>query len=138
MAVGIVTAPKQGDHPQAAGQLSTKNSSLDKDAFLKLLMTQLKSQDPLQAMSDKEFMAQLAQFSQLEEMRNLNSGFQQLLGWQQVTQSAALIGKEVQVKVGGDEESVKGKVTSIKMENGTPYLMVGGKAYSLDQLEAVL
>lgn len=52
--------------------LETKKNDLDKDAFLRLLTTQLANQDPLNPMEDKEFIAQLAQFSSLEQMQNLN------------------------------------------------------------------
>ncbi|NLY67148.1 MAG: flagellar hook capping protein [Tissierellia bacterium] len=48
------------------------NNSLDKEAFLKLLVTQLANQNPLNPVEDKEFIAQLAQFSALEQMQNLN------------------------------------------------------------------
>ena len=48
------------------------NNSLDKDAFLNLLVTQLRYQNPLQPMEDKEFIAQMAQFSSLEQAQNTN------------------------------------------------------------------
>lgn len=50
----------------------TENSALDKDAFLKLLVTQLKHQDPLNPVEDKEFIAQMAQFTTLEQIQNMN------------------------------------------------------------------
>lgn len=58
---------------QSKGNINTKksNSDLDKNAFLHLLTTQLSNQDPLSPMDDKEFIAQLAQFSSLEELNNL-------------------------------------------------------------------
>ncbi|NLW22284.1 MAG: hypothetical protein GXY88_03360 [Tissierellia bacterium] len=51
---------------------NTVNNNLDKDAFLRLLTTQLANQDPLNPMEDREFIAQLAQFTSLEQMQNLN------------------------------------------------------------------
>lgn len=57
---------------------TNSNSKLDKDAFLKLLVTQLANQDPLNPMEDREFIAQMAQFSALEQMQNLNSNITEL------------------------------------------------------------
>ncbi|SMP47251.1 flagellar hook capping FlgD N-terminal domain-containing protein [Anoxynatronum buryatiense] len=56
-------------------QSSQNNSVLDKDAFLRLLVTQLSNQDPLSPMEDREFIAQMAQFSSLEQMQNLNDSY---------------------------------------------------------------
>lgn len=58
----------------AAEQKNTMGD-LDKDAFLKLLTTQLGNQDPLNPTEDREFIAQMAQFSSLEQMQNLNDTF---------------------------------------------------------------
>lgn len=57
-------------------QEQRKTNDLDKDAFLRLLTTQLSHQDPLNPMEDREFIAQLAQFSSLEQMQNLNQNFE--------------------------------------------------------------
>ena len=53
----------------------TSNSSLDKDAFLQLLVAQMQYQDPLEPTSNTEYMSQLAQFSTVEELQNINSTF---------------------------------------------------------------
>jgi flagellar basal-body rod modification protein FlgD len=65
------------DEPKAKTPVQ-KNTDLDKDAFLRLLTTQLANQDPLNPMEDKEFIAQLAQFSSLEQMQNLNKNVENL------------------------------------------------------------
>ena len=57
---------------------ASKNDVLGKDAFLKLLVTQLQNQDPLNPLDDKEFIAQLAQFSSLEQMTNISEGITSL------------------------------------------------------------
>ncbi|WZL74845.1 flagellar hook capping FlgD N-terminal domain-containing protein [Clostridiaceae bacterium 35-E11] len=57
-----------------------KNKALDKDTFLKLLVAQLRHQDPLNPMEDKEFVSQMAQFSSLEQIQNLNKTMQQMAG----------------------------------------------------------
>lgn len=56
-------------------KVQRNTGKLDKDAFLRLLVTQLSNQDPLNPMEDKEFIAQMAQFSTLEQMQNLNKDF---------------------------------------------------------------
>ena len=88
----------------AIGSSSTNNSiagqSLDKEEFLKLLVAQLEYQDPLQPMNDTEFVAQLSQFSQLEQLMNANDNLN-LLALSQTSmnngQMTALIGKEIEV-----------------------------------------
>ncbi len=79
---------------------STDGKTLDKDDFLKLLVTQLSYQDPLNPTDSKEFTAQLAQFSSLEELTNMNSALSEILDFQKSLQNAimpSLIGKEVKI-----------------------------------------
>ena len=63
---------------QALGATVTRETTLGQDAFLKLLLTQLQHQDPTQPMKDTEFIAQLAQFSQLEKLTDISQSMKQL------------------------------------------------------------
>ncbi len=107
------------------------NNDLDKDAFLKLLVTQLQYQDPLNPMDDKEFIAQMAQFSALEQMQNLNSNT--IKG-----QAFSMIGKPVIAQLVNSKtnkiEQVGGYVESVSMKNGVPYLKVDDKDVSIEDL----
>ncbi|MCQ6280196.1 flagellar hook assembly protein FlgD [Bacillus sp. EB600] len=76
----------------------TGNSTLGKDDFLKILMTQLQNQDPLNPMQDKDFVAQMATFSSLEQMTNLNSSMDKFIKsveQNQFMQASSMIGKTV-------------------------------------------
>lgn len=101
---------------------STGNSSLGKDEFLKIVMTQLQNQDPLNPMQDKEFIAQMAQFSTLEQTTNMASMLEKFLNIQSdsLLKYSELIGKQVDWK--NDEESGSGIVKSIK-QNGTEIVL---------------
>ncbi len=82
--------------------------SLDKDAFLQLLITKLTHQDPLKPMEDEAFVAELAQFSSLEQMQNMNKNLERALEWDLMqiqtinnTMATSLIGKEVSASYQG-------------------------------------
>jgi flagellar basal-body rod modification protein FlgD len=108
------------------------NSTLGKDDFLKLLVTQLKYQDPLKPMEDREFIAQSAQFSSLEQMTNLNQNMGMFLRMQAISNTAALIGKDVSYLVPSSKEGEQamidvGKVTEVKFVDGNTYITIDGK-----------
>lgn len=76
----------------------TGNSALGKDEFLKILMTQLQNQDPLNPMEDKDFIAQMAQFTSLEQMVNMTSMIEEMVQTQQASQMInyqSFVGKDV-------------------------------------------
>lgn len=113
---------------------SKSNSSLDKEAFLQLLVAQMKYQDPLEPTSNTEYISQLATFSSLEEMQNLNSTME-------ASQATNLVGKTVIMKVtqaSGETTYVTGQVDYIVRENGKTYLSVNNALYSLDDLDTVV
>lgn len=86
----------KNEFSQALGQ--QKGSSLDKDSFMLLLVTQFQYQDPLNPMEDKEFIAQMAQFSSLEQLMNLNDsmeGLTEATNNQQMINATSYIGKQV-------------------------------------------
>lgn len=109
--------------------------AMGKDAFLNLLVTQLQYQDPLEPTNDKEFLAQMAQFSALEQMQNLNSSFQ-------MSQAGALIDKYVQGTVhnetSGEISEIVGIVDAVNMKAGVPYLLVDGKEMAMENVENII
>ncbi|MDR0339178.1 MAG: flagellar hook assembly protein FlgD [Desulfovibrio sp.] len=90
-------------------QATSDRVATDKDTFLKLLVAQLTHQDPLNPVEDKEFIAQLAQFTTVEELQNINTGVESLnesFNAQQTTNAVSLINKLV--VAGGDNVQLRG------------------------------
>lgn len=104
---------------------------LGKDAFLQLLCTQMQYQDPLNPSSDTEFISQLASFSSLEQMQNLNNSFAQ-------TQAFTMIGQEVQVKAENQMGYVQGTVDYVTVSGGKAYFSIGGTLYASDKLLTII
>ena len=102
------------------------NDALGKNDFLKMLVTQLRYQDPLKPMEDKEFIAQMAQFSSLEQMQNMNTAMI-------TAQATNLIGKEISWL--DDQGNTKsGVVSAVTTYEGVSKLMVGETSVSLDKV----
>jgi flagellar basal-body rod modification protein FlgD len=97
--------------------------SLDKNAFLKLLITQLQYQDPLQPTDDKEFIAQLAQFSSLEQTTQVNSQVTSLGLMLSSSQALTLVGRNVQY-LDAAGQTATGQVTGVSFSNGSALLDV--------------
>lgn len=111
----------------------TPARTLGQDDFLKLLVAQLSAQDPMNPQKDTEFIAQMAQFSSLEQSRTMRSDLVALRTDQQMQQANGLIGRTVFVQ---DNEGnlASGVVTALTMVEGAPHILVNNQAYALSQL----
>ncbi len=108
------------------GTATTNNSLSNKNQFLTLLVEELRNQDPTAPTDEKQTLSQLAQFSSLEQMQNLNQTLTASSGFGQVAQSAALIGKTVSTAT-ADTDGISGVVSSVTFLNGKSYLHVGSQ-----------
>jgi flagellar basal-body rod modification protein FlgD len=111
-----------------------KSEELDRDQFLRLLLTQLTHQDPTEPLEDKEFIAQMAQFSTLEQMTNMNTELTRLFGLIAKSQAVALLGKTVQIMNG--EQPLTGTVEEVTGSE-FPQVLVGGQYYDALQIVSV-
>jgi flagellar basal-body rod modification protein FlgD len=114
-------------------QVSGISSALAQDQFLQLLVSQLRNQDPLNPVSDKDFIAQLSQLSQLESLQNLDANFGQVLRLQQLTSGTSLVGKTV-TYAADDGVSQTGVVSSVAINNGNFELTIGDTTVALDRV----
>ena len=107
---------------------------LNKDDFLKILIVQLQNQDPTSPMEDKEFIAQMAQFSSLEQMTNMSANFTKLASTLGTGEALSTIGMEV--SLAADEGVVTGIVTGVT-RGADPLVRVNGKDYPFEQVDSV-
>jgi flagellar basal-body rod modification protein FlgD len=105
-------------------------ASLSYDSFLKLLLQQLKSQDPTSPVDQKETLAQLASFSNVEQSIKLNQKLDSLLGQQRIVEASALVGKHIRSVTANMEGTVtsvsllQGKLTAT-LDNGNTFDVTG-------------
>lgn len=138
-----MTVTAAGSATTTTQSSSNVNASLGKDEFLKLLITELRYQDATNPMEDREFISQMAQFSSLEQMQNLNTSFTQ--GFQALTyqlymnsmnEGLNLLGKEVTYL---DENSVTntGVVEALKQKDGKYNAVVNGVDVELEKISLI-
>lgn len=117
----------------AAKKTADANSSLDKDAFLQLLVAQMKYQDPMEPTSNTEYVAQYAQFSQVESLQNMSAAMDS-------TSAMQLVGKYVTMdvtKASGEVTSVSGRVDYVERSGAKTLLYIDGVPYNYENLNTV-
>ena len=117
----------------AAAKTGTKK--MDADMFLKLMLEQLKYQDPMDPVDNKEFLAQQAQFTQVSETQEMNKNITQN---NNIMQTLALVGKEVTMIDPNDStKTITGTVSEASFDSSTSSITVGGKQYPLSVVQSV-
>jgi flagellar basal-body rod modification protein FlgD len=108
--------------------------SLGRDDFLKILITQLAYQDPTSPMEDKEFIAQMAQFSTLEQMTAMAGDFSRLTSMLMGNEASSSLGKNVEITEGA--RVIQGMVQAVT-RGEIPQVLVNGSFYDWDNVSKV-
>jgi flagellar basal-body rod modification protein FlgD len=122
------------EHNSKLNQGRNPQQNLGKDDFLKLLVTQLSYQDPTAPMEDKEFIAQMAQFSTLEQMTSMAGDFSRLTELLSGSEAGSALGKSVELTQG--EQVIQGSVKAIT-RGANPQIMVNGTYYDWNNVTKV-
>lgn len=128
------TSTESTSSTSSTSTTKSSGSTLDKEAFLQLLVAQMKYQDPLEPTSNTEYISQYAQFSQVESLQNVSSSMD-------LQRASALVGKEVYVQTttsSGETKYIQGMVDYVSFEGGKPYVYVNEEAYPLDEVQTIL
>ncbi|MWC26564.1 flagellar hook capping FlgD N-terminal domain-containing protein [Paenibacillus sp. MMS18-CY102] len=115
-----------------------KDTTLGKDDFLKILVTQLRNQDPSQPLQDRDFIAQMAQFSSVEQLMNMSEEMTKLR--QNLGSASSLIGMTVEwngMSETGIGTTYSGVVEAISIKDGVQYAKVGDKTVKVDDLTSI-
>ena len=115
-----------------AAAVAPPRNQADTQTFLRLLITQLQHQDPLNPTTNEDFLAQLAQFQSLEQQIVMTKQNEMILLSTTLASASSLIGKEVEVPVG--DEIKFGVVESVVIRDGTARILVAGEEFGLDEI----
>lgn len=122
----------------ASNKVYSKSALADQDTFLKLLIAQLKNQDPLDPIKDQDFIAQLAQFTSVEKLTSIEKALQGSSQNSLISQAVGLVGKTVSVVDPETGDTLTGTVTQVTLlGEGAPSVHLGDKVYPLSYVTSV-
>lgn len=140
MPVNAVTPSVSSTTPTTASEPTTTASDehmgIGRDAFMQLLLAQMRYQDPLNPMEDRDFIAQLAQLNTLEQLEQLNASLTDFMGQQNLLRGAELIGKTVRGTTAAGEY-VEGIVVAVRTVGADVVVSLGDKDVPLKDVSQV-
>jgi len=122
--------------PGASTDPSNASNSMNKDTFLKLLVAQLKYQNPMSPADGTQFLAQTAQFSMVEKLEDMDTQITSGLNAQKTAAATGMLGQQI-VATGADGKDVTGIVTGMRITADGPVLKVGGAEYAYSTIKEV-
>ena len=141
------TALVQNQNARTTGLQNNSNM------FLTLMLKQLESQDPTEPMDNTQWLSQLAQYSSLEQMTQMNSGLENCAKYinamyddmmlnSEINQTLAMIGKDVTLQIPNEADpknptKITGKVTEASFEDGSGKIKVNGEYYSIENVISI-
>jgi flagellar basal-body rod modification protein FlgD len=131
-----VTGTNPSQYINNVNTTSAPSKTMDKDAFLKILVTQLQYQDPTQPMDDKQFISQMAQFSSLEQMNNVADGMKNVAQVNSMAYGSQLLGNKV-TYLDDNNQELTGIVSAVKMVSGVVKVQVGDVLVDLGAVNSV-
>jgi flagellar basal-body rod modification protein FlgD len=120
---------------EGIGKTSSTDGKADKDLFLKLLVAQMKYQDPTKPTDTSQMLSQTAQFTMVEKMDQLVDAYTNEMQATELTSATTMLGNTVTWTSGKDTKT--GVVTGVTITNGTPTLMVGSQEVALTTVTKV-
>src|SRR4051794_6507052 len=137
MAIASIAGLNAAATPSAVSPASPNNQVLGQADFMKLLIAQLRNQNPMDPQNGADFAAQLAQFSSLDGINKLNQNFSSLLTLQGLSQGTNLIGKNVVYTKDANGNTARGTVNSVSVINGQIQLVIGNENVGMDKIRSI-
>ena len=148
-----ITAMKNDTALVQAQQARTTGLQNNSNMFLTLMLKQLEHQDPTEPTDNAQWLSQLAQYSSLEQMTQMNSGLENCAKYisamyddmmlnSEINQTLAMIGKEVTLQIPNENDpknpiKITGDVTEASFEDGTGKIKVNGEYYSIENVISI-
>ncbi|MFS0730415.1 flagellar hook capping FlgD N-terminal domain-containing protein [Curtobacterium sp. 1P10AnD] len=121
----------------AANQSSSRSQTMDSEVFMKLLVTQLRNQDPSSPMDTNQMISQQTQLAMMEQITNQTTTGNENFSLQMRIAAANLVGKQVSYTDATTGKSIEGTATAVSYAGSVPTVTVGGKEVDLDVISGI-
>ena len=133
----MYTARVAGAATYDAAASQSPRRSLGKDEFLQLLVAQLRNLDIGEGASNQEFIAQMAQFTMVEELQNLSATVTEMMSRQMIAEAGGLVGTTIEAWLPGYPTPITGRVSAVEVIAGLPFLRVGDTRVSMNYVTKI-